>query len=243
MVPQASPCTVRAAKGPSLLPPCSSSCDPESCLLPLPQATPAQSEGDLGAQTLANHGGPAPPGPRVHRETALSSRAHPLSASGGSPLPSPGGAPCGGHPPRPGFATCRHTCSHAGLIPMRTDPSARAFLRSPPSQFMLTPCPGLSALSLGFCSVASPSCPSLLGPPRCHRFLPSCRPPDPQQLPPSWEAPPFMILGSWEETVSERLRRDPVLPVLCPPLPLHPSPPPPALASLCKAEAWKFPST
>ncbi|KAB0347072.1 hypothetical protein FD754_011929 [Muntiacus muntjak] len=52
-----------------------------------------------------------------------------------------------------------------------------------------------------------------------------------------------MILGSWEETVSERLRRDPVPPVLCPPLPLHPSPPPPAPASSCKAEAWKFPST
>ena len=127
---------------------------------------------------------------------------------------------------------------------MRTDPSARAFLRSSPSQFLL---PHLAVVCPHSPRASDPWPP---GPVLPCSGLPtaagSCLPEGPRPTaaaPLSWEAPPFMILGSWGETVSERLRRDPILPVLCPPPPLHPRPPPPAPASLCKAEAWKFPST
>lgn len=73
-----------------------------------------------------------------------------------------------------------HTCSHAGLVPMRTDPSA--FLRSPPSQSVLPDSPRPVRALPGLLLRGLPAL-SLLGPPHCRCSLPSPRPPDPQQLP------------------------------------------------------------
>lgn len=188
VVPQASPCTVRTAEGPSLflhaVPPVTlrATCSPSRKPLLLSLRViwvPRPWSVMVGRHLLvpvSTRKLPSAPGPtRSAPRWVLHS--HPQVES-----------PCGGHPPRPGFATCRHTCSHVGLVPIRTDPSARAFLRSSPSHFVLPhlalacprspwasdpwppgpvlPCSGLPAAA-GSCLPTGPlthsSCPPELG--------------------------------------------------------------------------------